>query len=151
MRYRVWVMSGVIVALGVMGCDSLSTRVGYNEAKAVADALVPAISFTALAADGHLYYAASVDTTSLSLQNLLRSLNLPVTVTRDPNGTVRIASAIPDGTRFVLVLQQAPVSPASNPGPTQTHVFVEWQSGADPAHGFKMLADLEVQHKKQSG
>jgi hypothetical protein len=131
--------------LGSAGCDHLSAW-GSASGEALVEAVAPALTFTALATDGHIYYSASVDATSLSMQNVLHALGLPVTVTQDPNGTVRIASAIPDGSRFAVVLQ-ATGSPGSLG--TRTKVAMEWDSPADSKRGMQVLVELETRNKQK--
>jgi hypothetical protein len=130
----------------LVGCDVINkSTFGFN-GSAVADALLPAISFTALATNGHIYYSASVDTTSISLQNLLKSVGLQATITPEPGGGVRIASALPDGARFVLLVQRE----ASGPNAGQTHVAIEWENASDSKRGLAVLVDLETQSHKKS-
>lgn len=138
----VWA-TGVFVA-GVAGCGHLGQSVNTT-ATALAEAAAPALTFTALAQDGHIYYTASVDATSLSLQNILNALGLPVSVSQDPNGTVRIASQTPDGSHFDLIVQ-ATGSPGS--ASTRTKVVLEWDQGADRDKGFAALVELETKSKK---
>ena len=100
---------GVIGAAGMLfgtlvGCDALQ-KWGPIDTAAVAEAVLPALSFAVLAQNGQIYYSASVDTTSVSLQKALRELGLPVSISQDPTGGVRIASATPDGTHFTLVAE----------------------------------------------
>jgi hypothetical protein len=134
----------VAFLLSVAGCHFLDKA--QQDAGVVADAVMPAISFSAMAVNGHVYYSASVDATSISFQNLLRRLGLPVTVSQDANG-VRIASATPDGMHFTLVIQSE-----TSPGGTakQTKVYVEWENPSDGGNGFKVLAELETQSVKQA-
>ncbi len=150
MRGAVTLLAVIVLGQLSTGCDSFQKQVATGEAKAVAEALLPAITLTALARDGHIYYSASVETTSMSLQDLLRALGLPVTVTQDGNGGVRIASATPDGARFVLVVQPAPTAPGSATA-GQTNVFIEWENKADSARGVQVLVDLETNQRKKPG
>jgi hypothetical protein len=136
----------VSLILATVGCDSLTKYLNSPQGAAVADALLPAVSFTALATNGHVYYSATVDATSVSLQNLLRALNLPVTVSQDGNG-VRIASALPDGARFTLVVQETKTADGGTPA-KQTYVFIKWDNPSDGGRGFQVLAQLETQHQK---
>jgi hypothetical protein len=128
-----------IALLGLAGCEHLPSW-GSNIGAALFEAAAPALTFTALAADGHIYYSASVETTSLSLQNLLQALNLPVTVTKDSSGNVRIASTLPDGTRFSMLMQSS--------GP-RTRVAMEWDNPLDSKRGMQVLVDLETQNKQK--
>lgn len=132
-----------VLLVGVAGCGHLGQSVNTT-ATALAEAAAPALTFTALAQDGHVYYSASVDATSLSLQNVLNALGLPVSVSQDPNGTVRIASATPDGSHFDLVIQ-ATGSPGS--ASTRTKVVMEWEQGADRQKGITALVELEGKSK----
>ena len=128
----------------IMGCENLPKWGNFN-AGAVAEAVLPAVSFAALAENGQIYYSASVDTTSMSMQKLLRGLGLPVSISQDPAGGVRIASATPDGTHFTLVVSS---QGSANAG-QQTRVTIEWENAADSQHGFQMLAQLQMQQTKK--
>ena len=131
--------------VSLVGCESLP-KWGKVDPGAIADAVLPALSFAVLAQDGQVYYSASVDTTSLSMQKLLRGLGLPVSVSQDPTGGVRIASATPDGTHFTVVVQSSQANGASG---QQTRVTIEWENSADSQHGFQMLAQLQMQQTKK--
>jgi hypothetical protein len=135
---------GVLV-LGLAGCGQLPKRFEHG-AEAALEALGPALTFTALATDGQVYYSASVEASSVSLQNILRALGLRATVTSGANGTVRIASATPDGSKFVLVVEPAPASG----GGQRSRVFVEWETPAESGTGFKVLIELETKKRGQA-
>jgi len=136
---------GVILAgIGSGGCDVMPTTSALNAA-ALAESITPTLSFTALAANGQLIYTASIDTTSINLQNALRALGLPVTVTQDPAGNVRIASSTPDGSRFTLVVS-AVGGPSATPN-KETHVSIEWDKPADGQRGIQVLVQLEAEKK----
>jgi hypothetical protein len=141
-------LAGAVLLL-TAGCDHLdqlhwNTSGNLGKAGAVADALLPALSFSVLARDGQIYYSASVDATSVSLQNVLRALGLTVSVTPEPNGGIRIASATPDGKRFFLLVQ--PGAPTSS-GATQSKVVIEWENPADGQQGLVALTQLETSKK----
>jgi hypothetical protein len=133
-----------VFLVGLVGCDSLP-KWGSVDPGAVANAVLPALSFAVLAQNGQIYYSASVDTTSMSLQNALRGLGLPVSVAQDPTGGVRIASATPDGTHFTLVVH----SDQGTGGSQQTRVTIEWENSADSQHGFQILIQLQVQQPEK--
>jgi hypothetical protein len=132
----------ILVASGAVGCDLLPQN-GKVTAGALVQAVAPVLTFSALATDGHVYYSASVEATSQSLQNVLNALGLPVTVTQDPNGITRIASSTPDGQRFTLVVQ-AIGSPGSTA--TRTNVVIEWDGTADSKKGMQILIELETKN-----
>jgi hypothetical protein len=141
-----WIpLVGVFLAgIGSGGCDVMPTTNALNVA-ALAESITPTLSFTALAANGQLTYSASIDTTSINLQNALRALGLPVSVTQDPVGNVRIASSTPDGSRFTLVVS-AVGGPSAAPN-KETHVSIEWDKPADGARGIQILVQLEAEKK----
>jgi hypothetical protein len=141
-----WIaLVGVILAgTGLGGCDVMPTTSALNVA-ALAESITPTLSFTALAANGQLTYSASIDTTSINLQNALRALGLPVSVTQDAAGNVRIASSTPDGSRFTLVVS-AVGGPTAEPS-KETHVSIEWDKPADASRGFQVLIQLEAEKK----
>jgi hypothetical protein len=141
-----WIpLVGVLLAgIGSGGCDVMPTTNALNAA-ALAESITPALSFTALAANGQLTYTASIDTTSINLQNALRALGLPVSVTQDPVGNVRIASSTPDGSRFTLVVS-ALGGPSATPN-KETHVSIEWDKPADGQRGIQVLVQLEAERK----
>lgn len=136
-------VAGLFLA-GMSGCDALP-KWGSVDVASVANAVLPALSFAVLAQNGQIYYSASVDATSVSLQNALRGLGLPVSVAQDPTGGVRIASATPDGTHFTMVVKSGQGAGASQ----QTRVTMEWENSADSQHGFQVLAQLQVQQPKK--
>lgn len=138
------IWSAGLMVLGLAGCNGLTSTV-QRDASVFAEAILPAVTFTALAADGHIYYSASVDTTAVSVQKLLQDLGLNVTVTRTSDGAVRIASALPDGARFTLVVNS--VQPPGE-GMKRTQVYVDWDNAADGKRGFQVLAELEIQKRK---
>jgi hypothetical protein len=141
-----WIpLLGVILAgIGLGGCDTMPTTNALN-VTALAESITPTLSFTALAANGQLTYTASIDMTSINLQNALRALGLPVSVTQDPAGNVRIASSTPDGSRFTLVVS-AVGGPSATPN-KETHVSIEWDKPADGPRGFQVLIQLEAEKK----
>ncbi len=134
----------ILTGIGLSGCDVMPTTSALNAA-ALAESITPTLSFTALAANGQLTYTASIDTTSINLQNALRALGLPVSVTTDPAGNVRIASSTPDGSRFTLVVS-AVGGPSATPN-KETHVAIEWDKPADGPRGFQVLVQLEAEKK----
>lgn len=134
----------ILGGVGSGGCDVIPTTNNLNAA-ALAESITPTLSFTALAANGQLTYTASIDTTSINLQNALRALGLPVSVTQDPAGRVRIASSTPDGSRFTLVVS-AVGGPSVTPN-KETHVAIEWDKPADGPRGFQVLIQLEAEKK----
>jgi hypothetical protein len=141
------------VGLGLIslaGCDAVQ-RWGKANNDLVQEAL-PEVSFVALLNNGRVTCAVSVQQTSLSLQEVLRRLNLPVTVTEDPSGAVRISSSTPDGARFSLVVTSLSL-PSAQPGTpqAQTHVALEWESGADSKKGLQFLLDVAVANRRGEG
>jgi hypothetical protein len=134
----------ILASIALCGCDVVPTTNALNAA-ALAESITPALSFTALATNGQLTYTASIDTTSINLQNVLRALGLPVSVTQDSVGNVRIASSTPDGSRFTLVVS-AVGGPSATPN-KETHVAIEWEKPADGPHGIQVLVQLEAEKK----
>jgi hypothetical protein len=102
---------------------------------------VPVLSLATLVSDGQLYYSLSVRETSISMQDLLRRLGLPVSVTEDPSGAVRIVSSTPQGASFTLVLRP-------DASGKRTHVTMAWDNATDRSIGVKVLLDLETRSKK---
>jgi hypothetical protein len=137
---------GLVAAAIIAGCDVLPRSNNINTT-ALAEAVTPGLSFTALAANGQIYYSASVDATSLSLQNVLKALGLPVKVSQDASGTIRIASSTPDGSRFTLVVQDHGLGSTPGSAASQTRVSIEWDKGVDGQRGLQALVQLEAQKK----
>jgi hypothetical protein len=103
------------------------------------DVAVPTgASFAALAANGRVSYALSVEETSVSVQELLRRVGLPViSVTDDPStGVVRIKSFAPNNEEFTVVLR-------SDKSGGKTGVTMEWEKTSAGTKGLKILLELE--------
>jgi hypothetical protein len=127
-----------VCLLGLTGCNKF-VATGTAEVKGVGGAVLPALSFAALLRDGHVYYSVSVQQTSESLQEILRKLGLPVSVTTEPSGVVRISSSTPWAERFNLVLR---------PDDTRTRVTLEWENGTASQQGSQFLLDLELKQAR---
>jgi hypothetical protein len=116
------------------GCDGLP-RPGWL----TGDVKVPTgVSIAALAANGQVTYAVSVQETSVSLQDLLRKLGLPVTSVKvdESTGVVRIKSFGPDQQEFAFVLYP------ENSG-SKTRVALEWDKGGAGGKSLEILLLLE--------
>jgi hypothetical protein len=122
--------------LNLAGCETLLLR-GEGQVNGVNGSL---LLLSELTGGSHMV-AASLETTTRSLENSLRRLGLEAVVTNE-GGRVRIASQTPDGARFSLVLTPAgvPGSPAKF-----TQVALEWHDRADSQRSFQILTQLERQ------
>jgi hypothetical protein len=146
--------TGLVCAIGVClvslaGCDTLARFGATTEGNAGTNTGIPDVSVLALFNNGQVTVSISVEQASLSLQDLLRRIRLPVQVTTDPSGAVRISSSTPDGARFALVLTSVAV-PSAQPGTpaTQTHVALEWENAATSRQGVVFLLEAVVPGKR---